>query len=114
MPKSKKRICGKCPECSIGPKNSCFWEIEQAVPEHFNPSLIKAYISLENVNGINYLQASEIEGQFDSEFLSWFLSFCVGNKINVFWKTKEIPFCLGSTEFIEILTRSMKENVVKK
>jgi hypothetical protein len=112
--KNKKRICKECPECLSGPKNSCFWQIEKAVPEHFKPSLIKAYVSLESLNGINYLQASEIEGNFDSEFLSWLLSFSVGNKINIFWKTKDIPFCLGSTEFIEILTRMLEEKAARE
>jgi len=108
MAKNKKRICGECPECNLGPKTSCFWQIEKAVPEHFKPSLINAYISVENVNGIGYLSVSEMnEISLDSEFLSWFLSFCVGHKINVFWKTKDIPFCLGSTEFIETLTRAI-------
>jgi hypothetical protein len=107
--KTKKRVCGECPECLLGPKNSCFWEMEQAVPEHFKPFLIKAYVSLENINGIHYLEASEIDESFDSEFLSWLLSHCVGNKINVFWKTKGIPFCLGHTDFIEVLTRSLEE-----
>jgi hypothetical protein len=107
--KNKKRVCKECPECSLGPKNSCFWEMEPNVPEHFKPSLIKAYISLENINGIHYLQASEMDSPFDPEFLSWLLSFCVGNKINIFWKTGDIPFCLGSLEFIEILTRSLEE-----
>jgi hypothetical protein len=107
MAKNKKRICGECPECNLGPKTFCFWQLEHAVPEHFKPSLIKAFISLEDLDGIGYLKASEMEKDFDPEFLSWFLSFCVGHKINVFWKTKDIPFCLGSTEFIEALTRSL-------
>jgi hypothetical protein len=109
MAKNKKRVCGECPECNLGPKTFCFWQLENAVPEHFKPSLIKAFISLEDLDGIGYLKASEMEKSFDSEFLSWFLSFCVGNKINVFWKTNNVPFCLGSPEFIEALTKSLKE-----
>jgi hypothetical protein len=110
MAKKKKRICGDCPECKLGPKTFCFWQIDHAVPEHFKPSLIKAFISLEDVDGFGYLQANEIDDtQFDSEFLSWLLSFCVGNRFNVYWKTKNIPFCLGSTEFIEALSRSRQE-----
>jgi hypothetical protein len=111
MNKTKKRVCGECPECNLGPKTFCFWQIEKAVPENFKPSLIDAYISVEDVNGIGYLQATEMSKPFDPEFLSWFLSFCVGHKINVFWKTKGIPFCLGSTEFIETLTRAISEEV---
>jgi hypothetical protein len=112
MAKNKKRVCGECPECDLGPKTFCFWQIEHAVPEHFKPSLIKAFISLEDVDGLGYLKASEMEEKpFDPEFLSWFLSFCVGQKINVFWKTKNIPFCLGSPEFIETLTKSLEEKV---
>jgi hypothetical protein len=110
MIKNKKRVCGECPECNLGPKAFCFWQIEKAVPEHFKPSLIGAYISLEDINGLGYLQPSEIEKPFDPEFLSWVLSFCVGNKINVFWKTKDIPFCLGSPEFIETMTRFIQED----
>ena len=107
---NKKRICGECPECKLGPKTFCFWQIEKAVPEHFKPSLIKAFISLEDVNGFGYLQANEMnDTSFDSEFLSWFLSFCVGHKFNVYWKTKNIPFCLGTPDFIETLTRSFSE-----
>ena len=110
MPRKKKRICGECPECNLGPKTFCFWQIDQSVPEHFKPSLIKAFISLEDVDGFGYLQASEMEDKpFDPEFLSWFLSFCVGNKFNVYWKTKNTPFCLGSPDFIEALTRYRQE-----
>lgn len=110
MAKNKKRVCGECPECKLGPKTFCFWQLENAVPEHFKPSLIGAFISLEDLDGIGYLKASEIEKPFDPEFLSWFLSFCVGHKINVFWTTKDIPFCLGSPEFIEALTISLEKN----
>lgn len=110
MPKKQKRVCGECPECNLGPKTFCFWQMDQAVPEQFKPSLIKAFISLEDVDGFGYLQASEMDDtQFDSEFLSWFLSFCIGNRFNVYWRTKNIPFCLGSTEFIDALTRSLEE-----
>jgi hypothetical protein len=112
MAKNKKRVCGECPECKLGPKNFCFWQMDHAVPEHFKPSLIKAFVSLEDVDGFGYLQASEIEDNpFDPEFLSWFLAFCVRNKLNVYWKTRNIPFCLGSTEFIETLTRSVNDKV---
>jgi hypothetical protein len=114
MAKGKKRVCGECPECNLGPKTFCFWQMETAVPEKFKPSLIKAYISVENVNGLGYLKASELQENFDSEFLSWFLSFCVAHKINVFWKTKDIPFCLGSSEFIDTLTRAIAEEAIQK
>lgn len=110
MAKNKKRICGECPECNLGPKTFCFWQLEKAVPEHFKPSLINAFISLEDTDGFGYLQASEMHDKpFDPEFLSWFLSFCVGNKFNVYWKTQGIPFCLGSPEFIESITKSLSE-----
>jgi hypothetical protein len=109
MQKNKKRVCGECPECKLGPKTKCFWQIEKSVPEHFKPSMIKAFVSVEEVDGMGYLKASEMDKAFDTEFLSWLLSFCVGNKVNVFWKTKNIPFCLGSNEFIEALTQELKE-----
>jgi len=107
MQKNKKRICGECPECILGPKTHCFWQIEKLVPEHFKPSKIKAFVSIETVEDIGYLRAWEIEGQFDSEFLSWILSFCVSQKINIFWETKNIPFYLGSTNFIDALHKEI-------
>lgn len=110
--KNKKRTCRECPECKLDPKNSCFWEIEQAVPEHFKPSKIKAYIALEALNGMHYLNVSEWESPFDPEFLSWLLSYCVANKINVFWKTKDIPFCLGTKEFIETIAMAINKQMV--
>jgi len=94
MAKKKKRICGECPECKLGPKTFCFWQIDHAVPEHFKPSLIKAFISLEDVDGFGYLQANEMDDtQFDSEFLSWFLSFCVGNRFLQFFLKKKKQYC---------------------
>jgi len=105
----KKRFCGECPECKSNPKLSCFWQIEEKVPEKFKPSEINAFISVENINGIGYLKASEISGSFDSEFLSWFVSFCLGKKINAFWKTKNVPFYIGSPEFLETIWRALKE-----
>ena len=101
MKKNKKRVCGECPECKAGPESFCFWEMEKGVPEHFKPSLIKAYVSVETIDEITYLEAFEMEEiSFDSEFLSWFVSFCVGHKINAAWKTKNIPFFLGAPNFI--------------
>jgi hypothetical protein len=114
MAKNKKRICGECPECLLGPKNSCFWQIEKAVPEHFKPSLIKSYVSLEEINGIHYLKALELGEDFNTEFLSWFLSFCVGHQINVFWKTKNVPFYLGSPIFLENMTKVVIEGEISK
>ena len=112
MKKNKKRICRECPECKMGPKNSCFWEIEKDVPEHFKPSLIKAYVSIETINEIPYLEAFEMDGHlFDPEFLSWLLSFCVGHKINVVWKTKNIPFSLGATNFLVALNEKNKKEL---
>jgi hypothetical protein len=110
MKKNKKRICRECPECKIGLKNYCFWEIEKEVPEHFKPSLIKAYVSVETINEMTYLEAFEMDGvSFDSEFLSWFLSFCVGHKINAVWKTKNVPFSLGTPSFLIALNKKNQE-----
>jgi len=112
MKLKNKRICGDCPQCMSDSELSCFWQIEKMVPEKFKPSEIKAFISVENVNGIGYLKISEMSKPFDTEFLSWVLCFCIGNKINVFWETNKKPFWLGPPEFIETLSRLMEvENI---
>ena len=112
MKKNKKRICGECPECNLEPGNSCFWEMEKEVPEYFKPSLIKAYVSVETIDDMTYLEAFEMDGvSFDSEFLSWFVSFCVGHKINAVWTTKNVPFCLGSPNLIMAFRKNRMESL---
>jgi hypothetical protein len=107
--KNKKRLCDNCPECNPTLKKECFWKIEKSVPLHFKPSIIKACVSVESTSGIVYLKAVELDGvMFDSEFLSWLLSFCVANKINVFWQTKNIPFFLGNPDFLRV-TETIKK-----
>ena len=64
MQKNKKRICGECPECQLGPKTKCFWQIEKSVPEHFKPSMIGAFVSVEEVDGMGYLKATEMDKAF--------------------------------------------------
>lgn len=107
-----KRKCKECPECIKDSGTSCFWEIEEFVPEKFKPSEIKAYMSVESINGIGFLKATEMGQDFDTEFLSWFVSFCVGKGINAFWTTKGIPFCLGSGIFVEAALRANNANML--
>lgn len=109
---TKKRICGDCPQCITDSEFSCFWEVEDIIPEKFKPSEIKAYISIENINGIGFLKATEMGQTFDTEFLSWFIAFCVGKGINCFWITKEVPFCLGSPQFVEIAINASKAKMI--
>ena len=108
--KNKKRICDNCPECNPVLNRECFWKIEKSVPLHFKPSKIKACVSIEEINGIGYLKAQEIDKiPFDTEFLSWLISFCVGKRINIFWQTKNLPFFLGSTDFLRAVATFKKQ-----
>ncbi len=108
----KRRSCKSCPQCKLKTDTSCFWQIEKNVPEKFKPSEIGAYICIENISGIGYLRAVEIDRSFDSEFLSWFVSFCVGQGINAFWKTKDVPFCLGSQDFVGTMLKASSLGMV--
>lgn len=108
---NKKRSC-KCPQCSGPGELDCFWKIENAIPEKYKPSSVSAYISVENINGIGYLKATEIDKPFDPEFLSWFLAFCVGKGINAFWKTNDVPFCIGSAIFVETAVKASGLNMI--
>ena len=108
--KNKKKSCEGCPECNPILKKECFWKIEKSAPLHFKPSAIKACVSIENIDEVVYLKAIELDGiMFDSEFLSWLLSFCVGNKINIFWQTKNIPFFLGTPDFLKLAETIKKQ-----
>lgn len=104
----KIRAC-RCPQCKSGEGFYCFWKVEKEVPEDFKPLKIKAFISVENINGLGFLRANEMGADFDLKFLSWFLTFCVGKNINAFWKIKEEAFCVGSPQFVEIAWRAAKE-----
>lgn len=108
----KTRRCKDCPQCSSDSNSPCFWKIEKHMPEKFRPSKIKSYISIESINGIGYLKAVEMDGSFDSEFISWFFCFCVGKKINAFWKTNGVPFCIGDSQFIELALRASESNMI--
>jgi hypothetical protein len=108
----RKRVCNYCPQCNSDDGLNCFWQIEKAVPEKFKPEDIFAYITVENINGLGFLKATEIDKDFDTEFLSWFVTFCVGKNLNAFWKTKAEPFCIGSPEFVETAWRSVGEGLL--
>jgi hypothetical protein len=108
----RKRACRECPDCLSDTRKDCFWQIENQVPESFKPSKIKAYISVENISGIGFLRATDMNQPLDPTFLSWFVTFCVGKNLNAFWRSGGEPFFIGSQEFVELAWRAQKEGAI--
>ena len=80
---------------------ACLWKLDKNIPEHFKPSDINAILTKYEINGIPFLAAVQCGQELDQEFLSWFVSFGVGNGFNIRWDAKGRTYAMGHPEFLK-------------
>ena len=95
-----------CKDYKGRPKNpcktfACMWKLDPNIPEKFKPSEINAIITKYDVDGIPFLAAVRCGEELDQEFLSWFVTFGVGNGFNIRWEAKDQTYAMGHPEFLK-------------
>jgi hypothetical protein len=65
------------------------------------PNQVDAILSKRNEDGIPYISLSEAGSVVSSRVLSWLLTYCLANSINVYWEVESGSNWLGSSEFVE-------------
>jgi hypothetical protein len=89
---------------------ACLWKADKNIPEHFKPSEINAIIARQEIDGIPFLSVAECGQELDQEFLSWFVTFGVGNGINIRWKAKDMFYAIGHPDFLRKIDMSSRSN----
>lgn len=78
---------------------SCMWKAEKALPEQFSPEKTGVIITVQSVAGIDYLAAAYAGQEIQTDFLSWFVAYCVSGKLNFEWVVNGQAIYIGSDEF---------------
>lgn len=92
----------------------CMWRADMRMPEHFKPSEINALVSQQEINGIPFLSAVETGSKMDSEFVSWFVSHVVANKINAEWHIEDKSFFIGDGNFGKAMNEKYEQQRIAK
>ena len=79
----------------------CEWLSNLDIPEWMKPNQVDAILSKRNEDGIPYISLSEAGSVVSSRVLSWLLTYCLANSINVYWEVESGSNWLGSSEFVE-------------
>lgn len=91
----------------------CMWRADMRMPEHFKPSEINSIVTQQTIAGIAYLAAIETGTRPDPEFLSWFISYCVSNRVNAEWHVGDKKFFIGTTDFSKAMNEKYeKDNLI--
>lgn len=74
------------------------------------PSQVDAILSKRNEDGIPYISLNEAGSVVSSRVLSWLLTYCLANKINVYWEVESGTNWLGTSEFVEKMNVKYKKS----
>lgn len=78
----------------------CMWRAEEFVPEEFSPKETGNIITAQRIGNIEYLSLVYAGKEVQTDFLSWFVSFCVGRQLNAEWVVNGKAYLIGSHEFV--------------
>jgi hypothetical protein len=82
----------------------CQWRANSWVPEEFSPAKTGNLLTAQRIGNIDYLSLSYAGKEIGLEYLSWFVSHCVGNKWNADWVVNGRRYMIGSPDFINSMT----------
>lgn len=85
----------------------CSWRASDFIPEKFSPKNIGQIVSHQNLDGIDYLLVSYAGQRLDADFLSWFVSYVVGNQLNAAWEVDGEWHLLGTPMFVQAKKREL-------
>ena len=83
----------------------CMWRVSEDVPLELKPSESNVIFVRHDIEGIPYLNAVEAGDIMNPLALSWFVSYCVSNKINAHWTVDEKAFWMGNDEFGRLMAQ---------
>lgn len=82
----------------------CMWRADENLPEEFSPNNTGNIVTMQNIGGIEYLALNYAGQELKPDFLSWFVTFAVGNQMNAEWVVNGQGHMVGSREFISAMT----------
>jgi hypothetical protein len=85
----------------------CSWKASNFVPEKFSPKNTGQILSHQTIDGIDYLLMSYAGTRIDAEFLSWFVTYVVGNQLNAAWEVDGEWHLLGTPMFVQAKSRQI-------
>jgi hypothetical protein len=88
----------------------CEWLSNLDIPEWMKPNQVDAILSKRNEDGIPYISLNEAGSVVSSRVLSWLLTYCLVNKINVYWEVESGTNWLGTSEFVEKMNIKYKKS----
>jgi hypothetical protein len=83
------------------------------VPIEFSPKNTGQIVTVQSIEGIEYLVLAFAGKEVQPDFLSWFVTFAVGRQLNVEWSINGQLYALGSGAFMEARARRDKENEIR-
>lgn len=82
----------------------CMWRADERLPEEFSPKNTGSIVTVQAIGNIEYLALGFAGEEVKADFLSWFVTFCVGQQLNAEWKVNGKSNMLGSPEFVSAMT----------
>lgn len=83
----------------------CFWRASEIMPMEFKPSEVGVIVSNQEIFGVPYLRLDEAGNEVPADVLSWFVTWAVGNQLNVSWTVKDKTHTMGSSDFHQAMAR---------
>jgi len=82
----------------------CMWRANDWIPEEFSPAKTGNILTSQRIGNIDYLSLVYAGKEVDTEYLSWFFSFCVARQLNAEWVVNGKVYLIGSHEFVNDIT----------
>lgn len=87
----------------------CEWLTNSNIPEWMKPDKINAIIVKRLKNNIEYFEIAESGEKLKVEVLSWFVIYCLQNKLNLHYKIDNGSNRIGSIEFLKLFDENDNE-----
>jgi len=88
----------------------CAWRATDYVPLEFSPKNTGQIVTVQSIEGIEYLVLAFAGKEVQPDFLSWFVTFAVSRQLNVEWSINGQLYALGSGVFMDARARRDRAN----
>lgn len=82
----------------------CHYLLDKAVPESMKPSRSNVILSVEKIDGEEYIRATETGKKMEAEHALWVVGLYINNSVNVCFTVDGRFYYLGSLKFIKAIS----------